>query len=403
MLSVPEAVSVILDCARPFPSRDVPLDEAVGCVLREEIVADRDLPPFDRSTMDGIALAYAAFAGGRRDFTIESVQPAGRPAQQLRDPSGSCIEIMTGAMLPRGADTVIPVELVTKEGRRATLRSEAHVASGQYIHRQGDDRKAGGLLLSPGCRLHAPQVAILASTGRTHVIVSTTPRVAIVSVGDELVDPGQPIEVFQIRTSNAYGLQSALQAMGCRAIELSHLRDDPAQIAKGLRDLVARNDVIILSGGVSKGLFDFVPRTLAELGVREVFHRVSQKPGQPMWFGTRADGWPVFALPGNPVSTLVCFHRLVRPWFLRSMGSALPDPVTVRLASTFRLNRPLTHFLPIRIDTSDPGGLPTARLLTYHGSGDYASLGDSDGYVELPPDHDVYDAGAVVRYYGWST
>jgi molybdopterin molybdotransferase len=402
MLSVSEAYDLILAQAVPMPAESVPLADATGRVLRETITTERDLPPFDRATMDGIALAYAAVAAGQRTFSLEGVQAAGQPARALQDAQAGCIEIMTGAVVPSGADTVIPYEEITKEHHLAVLGENLPVEPGQYIHRRGVDRRAGAVLLNPGCLLHAPQMAILASTGRTRVAVSARPRVAVVSVGDELVEPGQPIKDFQIRPSNAYGIRAALHSIGCPAVELVLMRDNPEHIKRTLADLLPRCDVLILSGGVSKGLFDFVPRALEQLGVRAIFHRVSQKPGMPMWFGTREDGRPVFALPGNPVSTLVCLHRLVRPGLLRALGAPLPSPAWARLGASFRLGRPLTHFLPARLDTLD-AQLPTARLQTYHGSGDYAALGESDGFIELPPDQEHYDAGAVVRYHGWTS
>lgn len=400
MLTVAEAEAEIGRHVRRFPDEDVPLAEAAGCVLREPIAADRDLPPFDRATMDGIAIAGAAYDRGQRTFAVEATQAAGQPAARLQDHAGGCLEIMTGAMLPDGADTVVPYEEIEVKDGRATIRPDAAVRRGQHLHRRAADRRAGDPLLGAGRVLRSPQLAIVASTGRATVRVAQRPAIAVVSVGDELVDVGQPAEIFQIRPSNAHGIRAALQGLGWRDVELALLRDDPAGIEGSLAGLLQRCDVLILSGGVSKGMFDFVPRSLARLGVREVFHRVQQKPGKPMWFGVGARSRPVFALPGNPVSTTVCFHRYVLPYLQRCLGASPAAPQHAALGTAITVARPLTHFLPVRLEPRDED-VPVARLQAYHGSGDYASLGESDGFVELPSAQEVYPAGAVVRYHPW--
>lgn len=399
MLTVPEAAAAILRHATPRPVEDVRLAEAAGRVLREELRADRDLPPFDRVTMDGIALDHRAFADGRRTFRIEGIQPAGAPAVELRE-SGACLEVMTGAVLPRSADTVVPYEELDRTDTEATVRPEARVAAGQFIHRAGSDRRRGDLLLPAGRVLRSPQIAIAASIGRDRLRVSAPPRVRVVSVGDELVEVGEPLQPYQIRPSNAYGLRAALHGAGIPDVRLALLPDRPEEMERILAAALAECDMILLSGGVSKGRYDYVPRTLARLGVQEVFHRVQQKPGQPLWFGVRDGRQPVFALPGNPVSTTICFHRFVVPYLWACAGAEPPVPLAVELGDEVRLASPLTHFLPVRVEPRT-GRLAVARLQTYHGSGDYAALGESHGFVELPPESGHYAEGTVVQYYPW--
>ncbi|HMP76789.1 MAG TPA: molybdopterin molybdotransferase MoeA [Kiritimatiellia bacterium] len=384
MLTVAEAEARIMARAALRPVERVSLDRAAGLVLREEIRTDRDLPPFDRATMDGIAIA---FAPGRERFQIEGVQAAGRQAGRLVDPVSGCMEIMTGAMCPDGADTVVPYEDVVIEGGRATLK--ATVERGQYLHRQGTDRKTGDVLLPAGVHLRSPQIAIAASAGLTQVVVAKPPRFAVVSVGDEIVEAGAPVERFQIRPSNAWGIRAALQGLGCPEVELARLPDDPARIEHALADLLARCDGLILSGGVSRGKFDYVPDALERIGVAMDFHKVAQKPGKPMWFGVVPDGKPVFALPGNPVSTLVCFHRYVKPFVLRALGAAEPASAYIAIRGAIQPHPVLTLFLPVTL--SADGAEPQA----YHGSGDYAALGESDGFIEVSP------TGGPVRYYAW--
>lgn len=396
MLSVPEAEALILQHAHHFAEQEVSLADATGSVLREDVTAEREWPPFDRATMDGIAVS-----AGARVFLIEGTQAAGQSAGVLRDRANGALRIMTGAMMPAGADTVIPIEDYEVEGERAILRPEVVVTRGQYIHPRGSDRKIGDEILTNGTRLLPPQIALLAACSRKVVRIARPPSVAAVSVGDELIELGRPLEPYQIRPSNAYGVAAGLRRLGATTVELALLRDDPASMEKALAGLLDRHGLVILSGGVSKGAFDFVPQTLARLGVQPLLHRVAQKPGQPLWFGVRPGGAAVFALPGNPVATLVCFHRYVAPWWWRSAG-ALPPPETwVRLAARIELDRPLTHFLPVRLEGGEEAE-PDASLLEYHGSGDLAALGHSHGFIELPPES-LYPAGARVRYYRWDS
>lgn len=398
MLTVTEAEALILLHTQRFSAAMVPLAQATGHILHDDLLADRDWPPYDRSTMDGIAIAHGSQA---TTFTVEGVQPAGKPAGELRDRRAGCLLIMTGGMVPRGADTVIPCEDYERSGERVTLRAGVRVTAGQFIHRQGADRAVGDEIMLAGTRLLPPQIALLAASGRAEVRIAQPPAVAVASVGDELIELGEPLQPYQIRPSNAYGVAAGVQRLGATQIELALLRDDPAALERELAALLERNGLVILSGGVSKGAFDFVPQTLARLGVKQVLHRIAQKPGQPLWFGARPGGPTVFALPGNPVSTLVCFQRYVVPWWWHSAGAEPPPARRVRLAEPLTLDRPLTHFLPVRLETPEEGE-PQAVRMDYHGSGDQAALGHSHGFIELPPTGSPFAAGARVRYYGWN-
>lgn len=396
-MTVNEAETLILQHAQRFAERNAPLAECVGHVLREDIIADRDWPPFDRSMMDGIAIAT-----GARSFTIEGIQPAGKPASSLRDRRNGCIQIMTGAVMPEGANAVVPIEDYEIQGDCVVVRLHVEVKPGQFIHYQGSDRKTGDELLTSGTRLLPPHIALLASCGRREARIAEPPNVAVASIGDELIEAGQPLETFQIRPSNADGVAAGLRQLGASRVELSLLRDDEPLLREALAGMLRRNRLIILSGGVSKGAYDFVPGVLAKLGVKKILHRVAQKPGQPMWYGIHPDGIAVFALPGNPVASLVCFRRYVVPWWWRSAGTLPPPAPFVALARGVSLDRPLTHFLPVRLEEDATAGA-VASLLAYHGSGDHASLAHSQGFVELPPEGSPYPAGARVRYHAWQS
>jgi molybdopterin molybdotransferase len=398
-LSVDEAEKVLRDHQRAFPSRPMALDDATGCYLREDIRADRDLPPFDRVTMDGVALSAAAWEQGLRSFPIENTQPAGAPAAKLANPR-ACWKVMTGAVLPSGADCVVPREYVTEEDGHALVEEDAPVKSGQFVHVQGMDAGAGDLVIRAGTRLTSPYVLIAAAVGRSTVTVAAPPSVALVSSGDELVPIAEKPEPHQVRASNAHALAAGLRELGMPAPAMAHYPDHPEVMRDGIRGLLAGNDVLILSGGISVGDFDYLPGILNELGVEKLFHRVRQRPGKPFWFGKGPEGQMVFALPGNPVSTLTCFHRYVRPWLVAGLGGTWPQPSKAVLAEAVSFKPPLTRFVQVTV-SGDAQGRTVARPALQHGSGDYASLAGTDGFVELAADLDQFEPGYLAPFYPW--
>lgn len=397
MLTPAEADAAIAAALAVAATERVPLPACVGRVLREPVHAERDAPPFDRVTMDGIAIASAAL--GRRDFRLAGVQAAGQPPLTLPGP-GDCIEVMTGAMLPAGCDTIVPVERLTVANGTATIATDYAPQAGQFVHRQAADAQSGDRLLEPGIRLGAPEIAIAASAGLTGLEVSRQPRIAIISTGDELVEPGQSIAPHQVRRSNAYGLAAALRGAGFRAATDLHLPDDPATLQAGLAQVLDQHEVLVLSGGVSAGRFDHVPAALAALGVRKVFHHIAQRPGRPMWFGAGAGGTLVFALPGNPVSVLVCLVRYVIPALIRRAGAALPPRAVFRLSREYPFPAPLTCFLPVAL-RYDLDGTHRAEPRPTGGSGDFISLAGTDGFVELPPGPATHPQGLTVPFQHW--
>ncbi len=287
MTEVAEAERLIFEHLPILGVSREPLADCVERVLAEDIAADRDQPPFDRVTMDGIAIAGRDWESGVRAFEIAGTQGAGAPQLALGGPA-RCVEVMTGAMLPRGADTVVPVERIARNAGTATVEPRATVNSGQYVHPRGSDRRAGELLLAAGTRIGPPEMAVLASAGRATVAVAALPRVAIVSTGDELVDVDEPLAEYQIRSSNDRAIEASLVRTRLARVTRTRLRDDAATLRTELAKLLAGADVLVLSGGVSMGQFDLVPGVLGELGARRVFHRVPQRPGKPLWFGVAA-------------------------------------------------------------------------------------------------------------------
>ncbi|GAB3917947.1 molybdopterin molybdotransferase MoeA [Larkinella terrae] len=395
MLSVTEAFSLVLKHPLVLPAETIPLAQAAGRVLREPLVADRDLPPFDRVSMDGIAIRYQSFASGQRHFRVAGAQFAGQPAQTLDDET-ACLEVMTGAMLPLETDTVIRYEDIQITEGVAEIRIET-VLPGQNIHQRATDRKQNDELASVGTRLGPPEMAVAASVGKAMVLVSRLPRIALISTGDELVDVSETPEPYQIRRSNTYLLQTVLQTVGAQTA-LLHLPDDAGAMETELKSLLNDYDALVLSGGVSAGKADFVPGVMERLGVRQVFHQVAQRPGKPLWFGASEAGKVVFGLPGNPVSTFLCAYRYLLPWLNASLGLRLSQPTVARLSQPVMFQPRLTYYLPVSLSIS-PDGSWLAEPLPGSGSADYANLLQCDGFMELPSEQSAFKAGEAFPVY----
>ena len=274
MLSPFQADELIAQHLTCLPIESLPIAQCAGAVLRENIYAERDQPPFDRVTMDGIALDSRA---GVRRLRIQAMQAAGDPPLTLcgRD---HCIEVMTGTALPVGCDTVVPVERIAVSDGEAELAGDLVVEPGQNIHRRASDTRQGNLLLAAGTRLGPPEIAIAAGAGMARIRVSSQPMLAVISTGNELVEPGEPILPHQIRRSNAYAIAAALRLHGFQRVADDHIGDDAAELRRRLKFHLETHDVLVLSGGVSMGKLDLVPQALEELGVRCVFHKVAQRP-----------------------------------------------------------------------------------------------------------------------------
>jgi len=393
VISVADAYRHVLATAHPLPPETVPLAAAVGRVLRQELVADRDFPPYNRVTMDGIALNYNSLQVGQTTFPIERTQLAGAVPTPLTN-TQAAIEIMTGAALPPGTDTVIRYEDLdfTNTPRQAAVRV-APPRQGHNVHTQGSEQTAGTQLLAPGLVLSPAEIAVAATVGAATLVVTRRPRVAVVSTGDEIVPVDATPLPHQIRRSNAVMLQAALATDGCES-EAFHFDDDLASLKAGLPPLLAHYDAVLLSGGVSKGQADFLPQALRESGVTEIFHRVAQRPGQPFWFGQRPGGATVFALPGNPVATFAGYYRYVRGWLRQSQGQLIDKHEFAQLAAPVDFKPALNYFLAVRLENALDGRL-LAHPTPTAGSGDLAGLLAADGLLELGPDQTHFAAGSA--------
>lgn len=391
MVTVEQADIIIQQTAVSFGAEQISFDNAVGRVLAADLVADRDLPPYDRVMMDGIAISHSAI--GNKGFIIEAVQAAGDNPVALRSPE-ACIEIMTGAVLPPGTDTVIRYEDLRIENGTAFLLTDA-IKKGQHIHYRGQDRRSQETVIKTGAVINAAVISMAASVGAATMLVSKLPRVLIISSGDEIVDVSDTPLPFQIRRSNSYAVGAALKRYHIE-VEYQHLPDDMEQTEMALRNAISRYDVIVLSGGISMGKFDHIPAALETLGVEKLFHKVQQKPGKPFWFGKHAGGTTIFAFPGNPVATFLCLHRYLIPWLEKALN--MPDrlPVFARLAEALSFAPALQYFVPVSLFTTASGELMAGKV-DNNNSGDFSGLVDANAFIELPMDESVFAKGSVHR------
>ena len=392
LISVPQATEIILNNIEYFGVEEIPFIQSVHRVLKENILADRDFPPFNRVSMDGIAIAFTEFEKGRKQFKIEGIQPAGTPQITVRN-SENCAEVMTGAILPKGVDTVIPYELINIDNGIATLQTEA-IKFFQNVHKKGKDRKQNEIILRENTCISPAEIGVLATVGKAKVKVAKNPRVLIVSTGDELVEVNQNPLSHQIRRSNVYTLVSLLEKLKIETKTI-HINDDKENLRKTIKNLLQDYDVLLFSGAVSKGKFDFIPDVLADLGVQKLFHRVSQRPGKPFWFGKK-ERKTIFAFPGNPVSTFVSCLRYFYPWFYKSVGLEYDNKHFAVLDSDYVFKPDLTYFLQVKL--TNKNGTIYATPITGHGSGDLANLVDVDAFLELPKGQNLYPKGSVYKY-----
>lgn len=380
MITVQEAEQIINRHTIQLQSEEVPLQQAAGRILEEQVLADRDFPPFNRVTMDGIAVKFSDLENGIKVFNIAGIQAAGVAPMSIDQP-GQALEVMTGAVMPEGTDTVIPYELISisENDKKATV-VEALTTKGKNVHYKGSDRPQGSVILKSGTVIGAAEIGVAATVGKSTLSVRKAPKVAIVSTGDELVPIDQNPLPHQIRSSNAATLVTCLKDW---AIEpgVYHLGDDLQGTTSTLKSLIDTYQILILSGGVSKGKFDYVPQALGSIQVKKDFHRIKQRPGKPLWFGTHESGTIVFAFPGNPVSSFMCFHRYLKPWLQRCMGLSVPVMQAV-LTDTIYFKPALTYFAQVKISLEK--GILYAQPVEGHGSGDLANLADADGFIELP-------------------
>ncbi|MBD2653634.1 molybdopterin molybdotransferase MoeA [Synechocystis sp. FACHB-383] len=390
MISVAAAVEIIQAHWPDFGDTTMDFDGSYGLVLAESIEADRDYPPGDRVMMDGIALAWSEYNQGRRQFKLLGTVAAGDRQCILPDQSG-CLEVMTGALLPQNCDLVIPYEEVAIADHQVKIVDLRSRNPGEFIHSKASDCRSETVILESASKLNGPAWSIITSFGKTKVKVKQTPRIQIISTGDELVEVTQKPEAHQLRRSNLYGLQVSLQSRGFQNLNLNHLADDQEVIISHYQRAKLEYDILIYSGGISKGKFDYLPKVWSELGVTKYIHGVAQKPGKPMYFGVdHQTKTVIIGLPGNPISSLVCLHR----YFLDN------PPICAQLTRDFTFKKDLTYFLPVKRSYT-PQAVIKAEPLPVKNSGEFIALANSDGFLELPQHQAYFQAGECFPFYAW--
>ena len=378
ILPLEEALKIVLESARTLGSELVELAQAVGRILAQDVASDTDMPPFDKAAMDGYACRRADLG---HDLLIVETIPAGYAPRQ-RVESNQCARIMTGGIVPEGADCVIVVEQ-TEQPTPHTVRFTGKQTS-DNICPQGEDLRADQVVLHKGTRIRPQHVAIAAAVGCARPHVFRQPNVAVISTGDELVPPGDRPQTSQIRDSNSDQLCAQAQEVGAIARNYGIVADRPDEIDVILRKAIAENDLVLLSGGVSAGDYDYVPQIMRQVGIEVLFHKVAIQPGKPTVFGVCGQTH-CFGLPGNPVASFVIFELLVKPLLYRMMGHEY-KPLCVSLplaASVQRGKSDQQRWVPVAITDAS-----TVEPVEYHGSAHIAALSAADGLIHM-------DAGVV--------
>src|SRR5512135_632277 len=408
MLTVEEALQLVMERSTPLPAARRALSEAAGCVLAEDVVADLDSPPFDKALVDGYAVRSTDLLGGDRWLRLGEEITAGRTPTRPLGPREAAA-IMTGAPLPPEADAVVMHERTRREGDRVFIEDPA-VAPGRNRLRRGREMEASDVVLRRGERINPARLGLLASVGRSEVVVIPRPRVAVVPTGDELVEPDHVPGPGQIRNSNAVMLRALAVEAGAEAEALPITPDDPDHLAETLRHGLEA-DVLVITGGVSAGNRDLVPETLERLGVVRVFHKIRLKPGKPLWFGVGpargdAPGPLVFALPGNPVSGVVGFLLFVRPALdaLAARPARAAEAERAPLAIPYQPARDRPTYHPARWTERrlDAGSHQVDRRalepLDWAGSADLRTVAQADGFAIFPEGDHAYEVGEIVDF-----
>ena len=384
MISSQEAMNLILDQLPILKKEKIDTHQSVGRILKESIYAERDQPPFDRVTMDGIAVCYEALKTGINQFDIENTQFAGDAQIALKN-NNFCIEIMTGAILPKNT-AILDINYLPKKL--------------QFIHQQGSDHQENTEVLKVGHKIEPMDISLILSCGKKYIEVSSDPKICIISNGNELIAAGKPILPHQIRMSNGPAIMVMLEQQGFKNCEYIHLVDDKDIQQKNIKKHLLSSDVLILSGGVSMGKADFIPQVLEECGVKNIFHKIRQRPGKPMWFGIGPKKQLIFALPGNPVSTITCCRHYIVPVLQRACGRDFFIDEYVKLQKQIKFHPELTYFLPVRVSNSEKGEIKAYPVQT-NTSGDFASLIGTDGYVELNSESNLFEESESLKFFRW--
>lgn len=397
MVTVEQAEKIVLAEAKDYGTEELYFENVLGRVLAQDIKADRELPPYDRVTMDGIAIRFESFEKGNRSFKIIGTQAAGETPIGINN-NDECVEIMTGAALPSTTDTIIRYEDLDIKDGVATVTTDA-VIKNQSIHFKGKDKKQHEVVVKANQIVSPAVIQMAAAVGKEKLLVKKLPKVVIISSGDELVEVNETPTPYQIRKSNNYTIKAALQQYKINA-DMIHIPDNAEVTKREIEKSLKQYDVIILTGGVSEGKFDYIPKALDECGVKKLFHKVQQRPGKPFWFGKHDNGVLVYAFPGNPVSTFMCLHRYFFLWLEHSLN-IVKQPMYAVLDRDFVFKPALKYFLQVKLYIDKKGTL-LANPIEGNGSGDFANLVGTDAFMELPLERNNFTKGEVFRIWQFS-
>jgi molybdopterin molybdotransferase len=388
-----EAQKLILEAISSPEAELVPLENSVGRILLQPLIADRDYPPFNRSAMDGFAIDSAFY---KRDklYSIKSEIFAGTQVE-VELSENECVRIMTGAPVPAACNAVIRIEDASLIDPTHTSFTLDAIRPWQHIARQGEDVQKGEVALSPNCKIGSGEIAIAASLGYSQLHVARKPTVSIVTTGDEIVEVTASPKTHQIRNSNVWTLYTLLAALGIIPESSKHISDSKESLSVAFQSALEQSDVLVVSGGVSAGQADYVPEVLTQLGVEKLFHKVQIKPGKPIWVGKTSEGKMVFALPGNPVSVQVCFKLFVEPWLKAFQGLPPVLAESVLLSDSRTKRNELDEFIMVVRDFENPGHV---SLKPFNGSGDITATSGIYGLIRHPAGVTEISKGSRVEF-----
>ncbi len=394
-----EAFQIVLTHVRPLEQITLPLEKVLGYCLAEKVRADRDLPPADRSAMDGYAIRSTDLARSPSLLRVVGEVAAGSPSRPLIRP-GTCARILTGANVPPGADTVIMVEQTSEDNGRIIIRGNP--PPGSNILRKGEDAKKGELLLGPGTTLAATQIGVCAAVGRSQLRVHRRPRLMVFCTGEELRSVTDKVKPHEIRNSTGPALCAALEMWGYPGVKYKVIPDDLTCLASHLKRASQRHDVVLLTGGVSVGRYDFVPEAVERIGGVIRFHGVAMKPGKPSLYATIGKNRHIFGLPGNPLSTLTSFHEFVLPAIRRLCGIPLErcrPQLYLPVASDLVIKSDRARYVLARLAWLQSG--PVLEPIHAHSSADLVAGGRADGALIVPSGTGEVSAGSIVEFRPW--
>ncbi len=390
MIELEKAFELIIENCPTMPVIELPVHECLGYVCAEDLYSKLDMPPFDKSSMDGFAFKWAE---GRNEYLNDGIIPAGEPSDEPLE-EGHCIAIMTGAPLPYGADTVIPVEITKNNGTNVLF--EILPKKCANVSYKAEDIKKDTLIFPKGSKIRTQDIALIVASGYSKVKVYTLPEIAILNTGSEIIEPGETLNYGQIYNSNGTMLSVMAQNIGINAGYLGIAADDEKSL-RSLLSLGLKSDILLISGGVSLGEFDLVPKVLIKLGVEQVFHKVNIKPGRPVFFG-RTEKCLVFGLPGNPLSNFVGFELFVKTAVRKMTGSKSVLPVygTAELTASFRHKGDRVNYYPaVRIN--ECGKIKITPVIS-NGSADISSLSKANCFLVARTEKKEYQAGDKIQF-----